>query len=98
MTTGYTKFDDSMKDSYTILVPYMLPIHFRLITPVFKKSGYTIVPLDNVGDGVREQGLSHVHNDTCYPALLVPFHVPSCCAGFVFRFSHFCTPALYPDH
>lgn len=71
MTTGYTKFDDSMKDSYTILVPYMLPIHFRLITPVFKKSGYTIVPLDNVGDGVREQGLSHVHNDTCYPALLV---------------------------
>ncbi|MBP3871374.1 MAG: 2-hydroxyacyl-CoA dehydratase [Faecalicoccus sp.] len=60
-----------MKDSYTILVPYMLPIHFRLITPVFKKSGYTIVPLDNVGDGVREEGLSHVHNDTCYPALLV---------------------------
>ena len=71
MTTRYTKFDDSMKDSYTILVPYMLPIHFRLITPVFKKSGYTIVPLDNVGDGVREEGLSHVHNETCYPALLV---------------------------
>lgn len=71
MTTRYTKFDDSMKDSYTILVPYMLPIHFRLITPVFKKSGYTIVPLDNVGDSVREEGLSHVHNDTCYPALLV---------------------------
>ncbi len=71
MTTRYTRFDDSMKESYTILVPYMLPIHFRLITPVFKKSGYTIVPLDNVGSSVREEGLSHVHNDTCYPALLV---------------------------
>lgn len=60
-----------MKKDYTILVPSMLPIHFRLLTPVFAKSGYKLEVLTNEGDQVREEGLAHVHNDTCYPALLV---------------------------
>ncbi len=60
-----------MKKDYTILVPGMLPIHFQLLTPVFAKSGYKLEVLKNEGDQVREEGLSHVHNDTCYPALLV---------------------------
>lgn len=49
----------------------MLPIHFRLLTPVFAKSGYKLEVLTNEGEQVREEGLAHVHNDTCYPALLV---------------------------
>ncbi len=60
-----------MKKDYTILVPGMLPIHFQLLTPVFAKNGYKLEVLKNEGDQVREEGLSHVHNDTCYPALLV---------------------------
>lgn len=60
-----------MKKDYTILVPGMLPIHFQLLTPVFAKSGYKLEVLKNEGDQVREEGLAHVHNDTCYPALLV---------------------------
>ena len=60
-----------MKKDYTILVPSMLPIHFRLLTPVFAKSGYKLEVLTNEGEQVREEGLAHVHNDTCYPALLV---------------------------
>lgn len=60
-----------MKKDYTILVPGMLPIHFQLLTPVFAKSGYELEVLKNEGDQVREEGLAHVHNDTCYPALLV---------------------------
>mgnify|MGYP002555645619 FL=1 len=60
-----------MKKDYTILVPSMLPIHFRLLTPVFTKSGYKLEVLTNEGEQVREEGLAHVHNDTCYPALLV---------------------------
>ena len=60
-----------MKKDYTILVPSMLPIHFRLLTPVFAKSGYKLEVLTNEGDQVREEGLAHVHNDTWYPALLV---------------------------
>ena len=60
-----------MKKDYSILVPSMLPIHFRLLTPVFAKSGYKLEVLTNEGEQVREEGLAHVHNDTCYPALLV---------------------------
>lgn len=60
-----------MKKDYTILVPGMLPIHFQLLTPVFAKSGYKLEVLKNEGDQVKEEGLAHVHNDTCYPALLV---------------------------
>ena len=41
------------------------------MTPVFAKSGYKLEVLINEGEQVREEGLAHVHNDTCYPALLV---------------------------
>lgn len=65
------KFTKEMKDTHLILVPSMLPIHFKLFTPIFAKGGYRLKVLTNEGDQVREEGLSHVHNDTCYPALLV---------------------------
>ena len=71
MSLEYTLFNSDMKKDYTILVPSMLPIHFRLLTPVFAKNGYKLEVLTNEGDQVREEGLAHVHNDTCYPALLV---------------------------
>ena len=71
MSLEYTLFNSGMKKDYTILVPSMLPIHFRLLTPVFAKSGYKLEVLTNEGEQVREEGLAHVHNDTCYPALLV---------------------------
>lgn len=71
MTETYAKFKKEMRESYTILVPAMLPIHFQLFLPIFKRCGYHIEVLKNDGDAVREEGLKHVHNDTCYPALLV---------------------------
>ena len=71
MTSSNAKFTSDMKETSTILVPSMLPIHFRLFAPIFAKEGYKVEVLDNMGDNVKEEGLSHVHNDTCYPALLV---------------------------
>lgn len=71
MATHYTKFDNAKKDQYTILVPGMLPIHFRLLKPTFEQSGYHLEVLSNESEQVKEEGLAHVHNDTCYPALLV---------------------------
>ena len=67
----YARFTKDMKETHTVLVPSMLPIHFKLLKQIFKKSGFNIVVLENTGDVVREEGLAHVHNDTCYPALLV---------------------------
>ena len=63
-------FTKEMKDSYTLLIPMMAPIHFALVRNVFANEGYNVVLLTNNGPGVVEEGLKYVHNDTCYPALL----------------------------
>jgi predicted nucleotide-binding protein (sugar kinase/HSP70/actin superfamily) len=61
-----------MKDEgYTILVPSMAPIHFNILKNVFIHYGYNMVLLDMCGPEVAQAGLKYVHNDTCYPALLV---------------------------
>ncbi|MBQ6374052.1 MAG: 2-hydroxyacyl-CoA dehydratase [Clostridia bacterium] len=65
------EFTLDMKDSYTILIPNMLPVHFKLLGEVFRLHGYNMVLLQNEGPSVVEAGLKYVHNDTCYPALLV---------------------------
>ena len=65
------EFTKKMKSDYTILVPSMLPIHFELIKNVFVHYGYHLVILKNSGRAVVDEGLKDVHNDTCYPALVV---------------------------
>ena len=67
----YVKFTKEMKREYTILVPTMLPIHFKLISNVLVSYGYKVDFLENVDGNIKESGLRYVHNDTCYPALLV---------------------------
>ncbi len=65
------EFTKGMKNTHKILVPDMLPVHFRLIISVMKKYGYNLELLTSDGKEVVEEGLKNVHNDTCYPALLV---------------------------
>ncbi len=67
----HVAFTKEMRKTHTILIPDMLPIHFRLIIAVFKKYGYNMVLLQNSARTVIDEGLKNVHNDTCYPALLV---------------------------
>ena len=64
-------FTKSMRKTHTILVPMMLPIHFSMLKNVLLDEGYNVELLTNVGPKVVEAGLKYVHNDTCYPALLV---------------------------
>ena len=64
-------FTKEMKKTHTILVPDMLPNHFKLITRIMKKYGYNMVLLESSARAVIDEGLKSVHNDTCYPALLV---------------------------
>ncbi|HEX2985785.1 MAG TPA: 2-hydroxyglutaryl-CoA dehydratase [Caproiciproducens sp.] len=68
---GRLLFTKEMKKEYTILCPSMAPIHFQLIVNVFNNCGYHIELLTNDGPNVVQEGLKYVHNDTCYPALLV---------------------------
>ncbi len=64
------EFTKDMMD-YTILVPNMLEIHFSLLINIFGQYGYKTELLKNDGRTVIDEGLKYVHNDTCYPALLV---------------------------
>lgn len=69
--TGRLLFTKQMKKEYTILMPNMAPIHFRILKEVFTHYGYTSELLDTTGPEIAQTGLKYVHNDTCYPALLV---------------------------
>ena len=60
-----------MKATHTILVPDMLPIHFNLIVSILRNYGYKMELLRTSTQSVIDEGLKNVHNDTCYPALLV---------------------------
>lgn len=68
---GYVKFTKQMKSDYVILAPDMLPMHFKLILRVLQNEGYNIELLENNDSSIPETGLRYVHNDTCYPAILV---------------------------
>lgn len=68
---SYPIFTEEMKKDYTILVPTMLPTHFKLILNVMKNYGYKMELLENEGKAVIDNGLKYVHNDICYPAQVV---------------------------
>ncbi len=71
MQQNYARFTKEMKNTHTILIPNMAQIHFRLIEGAFIDEGYKVKVLSNRGESVAQEGLKYVHNDTCYPALLV---------------------------
>lgn len=67
----HTNFTSDMKKDHLVLVPSMLPIHFKFLKPVFEMNDYHLEVLETDNDNIRQEGLAHVHNDMCYPALLV---------------------------
>ncbi len=68
---NYPRFTPEMKKTHTILIPNMAPVQFRILAAAMAESGYHCELLENCGSQVAELGLKYVHNDTCYPALLV---------------------------
>ena len=67
----YPEFTPEMKKTHTILAPNAMPVHFSLMGSVFKDAGYKIKFLDYSGQKVIDTGLKYVHNDACYPAIVV---------------------------
>ena len=68
---GRLLFTKEMKEEYTILMPMMLPIHFTFLKNILDKFGYHMELLRTTHPQIINEGLQNVHNDTCYPALLV---------------------------
>lgn len=67
----FPEFTLEMRKTHKILAPTMLPIHFDIIAPIFRSYGYDIEVLENYDSDVINEGLRNVHNDICYPAMLV---------------------------
>jgi predicted nucleotide-binding protein (sugar kinase/HSP70/actin superfamily) len=68
---GRLLFTKEMKKEYTILMPMMMPIHFTFLKNILTKYGYRMKLLKTTHARIVDEGLQNVHNDTCYPALLV---------------------------
>ena len=68
---SYVPFTEDMIATHTILVPTMLPMHFKMILAYMRTYGYKMELLETSGPHIAEMGLKYVHNDMCYPAILV---------------------------
>src|SRR3712207_6163344 len=63
-------FTKEMKETHTILIPMMLPIHFKMFKILLNLEGYNVEVLETNSPNIVNLGLKYVHNDTCYPAQL----------------------------
>ena len=64
-------FKKLRKEKFTILCPDMLPTHFDILIAVLNKEGYNIKIVSPKGREAKDEGLRAIHNDACYPALIV---------------------------
>ncbi len=55
----------------TILIPNMAPVQFGLLQAALESEGMHCVMLGSESRRAAELGLKYVHNDTCYPAVLI---------------------------
>ena len=71
-TTGPNPvFGLAEKQTHTVYVPQMAPIHFRMLEPILRRSGINAEVLEHASNDDVECGLKYVHNDACYPAIMV---------------------------
>ena len=72
MEYNHPKFTPEMKKTHTILIPnmrrYPVPPAGSML---WNTTAIKCELLGNCGSAVAQLGLKYVHNDTCYPALLV---------------------------
>ncbi|MGL4991772.1 MAG: 2-hydroxyglutaryl-CoA dehydratase [Sarcina sp.] len=71
MNNNYVEFTKDMKKEYTIVAPTMLPIHFKILSNVLKEHGYKLEFYEGNSQDALKEGLKTVHNDICYPAMMV---------------------------
>ena len=60
-----------LNTKHTLLAPQMSPVHFQFVQEAFNSSGWNVVILQDTNREVIEEGLKYVHNDACYPAIIV---------------------------
>ncbi|MGN0492762.1 MAG: 2-hydroxyglutaryl-CoA dehydratase [Acutalibacteraceae bacterium] len=64
-------FTKEMRKTHTILLPQMLEYHFPILRAAMIRGGYRCEILTNGGSSLTETGKRYVHNDMCFPAVLI---------------------------
>jgi predicted CoA-substrate-specific enzyme activase len=64
-------FTKEMKKKHTVLAPQMSPLHFDFLKEAFISEGYRLNVLPIQTPSTVETGLKYVHNDSCYPSILI---------------------------
>ncbi|MDR1961073.1 MAG: 2-hydroxyacyl-CoA dehydratase [Gracilibacteraceae bacterium] len=64
-------FTEEMKRDYVILCPQMSPLQFELLEAAMRGDGFRLEVLPDMSSAVVEEGLKYVHNDACYPSIIV---------------------------
>jgi len=65
------EFTKKMKSKYTILSPQLAPMHFKFLEKSFQSEGYNLQILKETTEKTVTEGLKYVHNDACYPSVIV---------------------------
>ncbi|GHV54997.1 2-hydroxyglutaryl-CoA dehydratase [Deltaproteobacteria bacterium] len=68
---GSARFTKEMRETHTILVPQLSPIHFNFMETVLQSGGYKVKLLPSVSRAAIDLGLKHVNNDACFPAIVM---------------------------
>ena len=63
---GFVEFTEDMIATHTILVPTMLPMHFKMILAYLRTFGYNLELLETNGPHIAETGLKYVHLLPCH--------------------------------
>ncbi|MBC8014460.1 MAG: 2-hydroxyacyl-CoA dehydratase, partial [Sporomusaceae bacterium] len=69
--TRHHDFTTEMDKCHTILAPQLSPIHFQFLEPAFQTAGYKLIVAPTPGKTAIDEGLKYVHNDACYPTIIV---------------------------
>ncbi|MCC8194215.1 MAG: acyl-CoA dehydratase activase-related protein, partial [Deltaproteobacteria bacterium] len=69
--TGSRVFTKDMRETHTILVPQLSPIHFNFVETVIASGGYKVKQLPKVNREAIDLGLRYVNNDACFPAIVM---------------------------
>ena len=59
-----------MKDTHTIIIPQLSPIHIHLMKEALVAEGYKVKVLETTDRSDIECGLKHINNDACFPAIV----------------------------
>jgi Uncharacterized protein conserved in bacteria len=65
------RYNESMKADYTFIAPHMAEPHLDILESLFRGIGYNLTILPMIDPGAVDVGVRYVHNDMCYPAIVV---------------------------